>query len=181
MRDPLLVWVARLSAAMQRRDVPHVVVGGLAIAAWARPRATVDIDLVVPESALSAVRDAARAAGVLQTGARAVAFKRLRLVRMIAPDDLAGEPIAVDVLLLPAALEKVVIERSISAKLGDRVLSIASPEDVIVLKLLRDSEQDRADIWAILSERRVSRRYIEGWARRLRVLGRWRRFTSRRP
>jgi len=56
------------SLALKRAGVRHVVVGGLAVGVWAKPRATMDIDLAVATSALAAARQALRELGVLQTG-----------------------------------------------------------------------------------------------------------------
>lgn len=173
--DRLLRWLAKLSAALAEERVPHAVAGGLAVAAWAEPRATVDIDLVVrpDEEAVAAARRACRAAGLLQTGRQIIAFRRLRMLRMLVPPE-EDEPTSVDLLLLHEDLAADVLRRARALPLESRSLPTVSPEDLILLKLLRSSEQDRVDIRAIARACRLDRPYLERWARRLRILTRLR-------
>lgn len=39
--------VAEISKALRDLDVPHMLIGGLAVAAWEVPRATLDVDVCV--------------------------------------------------------------------------------------------------------------------------------------
>ena len=61
---------------------------------------------------------------------------------------------------------------------GDGDAPFASAEDVILLELMRDSDQDRADVRAILAAQPIDRVYLRAWARRLRLLARLRRYLG---
>lgn len=124
----LLGWLSRLAESFARHDIRYALAGGLALAVRAQPRATIDIDLVVAAdpSAVAAVRTAASAAGLLQTTKRAMAFRRVSILRMLAPPDATGEPIAIDCLLLPAPLERDVLARATTVSLGGTSLPVIS-------------------------------------------------------
>lgn len=176
--DRLLGWLVALSTELRRAKVPHALAGGLAVAVWARPRATADIDLVVPgdDAAIASLRAAAHRAGLLQTGRRATKLRRITLLRMLAPPGGPGdpEPVAVDLLIVPPALQQLIFDRVREVTLRGAGVPVVSPEDAIVLKLLRFSAQDRVDIKAIAAEQRLDRRYLRARARALRVLSRLR-------
>ena len=176
MAEPeLLHWVAALGSALDDAGVQHALAGGLALALHGQPRATVDIDLVIAPDAdtIARARDACAALGILQTRRRVVAFKRVSMVRMIVPPSAGPEPIAVDLFLAPSALP--VLERAQRHALGKRRIAVVSPEDLVLLKLLRASDQDVVDIRSIAAERSLDRAYLEQRARALGVLTRLRR------
>jgi hypothetical protein len=181
MRDPLLEWLGRLTGALSAAGVEYAVAGGLAVSAWAEPRATVDIDLVIrgDPAVLTVVRATARDAGLLQTNARVRAFRRVRLLRMLVPPGADPEPIAVDLLLPGDALTDAVLHNAKPLQLGRRRVRFASAEDTVLLKLLRDSDQDRVDIRALAAAAKLDRPYLRGWAKRLGVLTRLRRVGLR--
>jgi hypothetical protein len=171
----LLTWVARLAAGLDGAGVAHALAGGLALAVHAHARATVDIDIVVAADAesIERARIACADLGVLQTRRAIVAFKRLSMVRMVVPPAAGPEPIAVDLLLAPAALP--VLARARRHTLGKQRIPVVSPEDLVLLKMLRASDQDVVDVRAIAAERALDTPYLERTARALGVLMRLRR------
>jgi hypothetical protein len=172
----LLEWVASVSQALSGARVGHALAGGLAVAVWARPRATVDMDLVVPtdEESITRAREALAAAGLIQTRRKAVQFKRMGLLRLAIPPANGRETIVVDLLLLQPDLAAEVLGRAEARRVAGVDIPVASAEDTILLKLLRLSDQDRADIKAIAAETSLDRRYLRRWAEKLRVLSRLR-------
>lgn len=182
MADATLVdWVAKLSRVFSAAGVEHALAGGLAVAVWARPRATVDIDLVILGDAdsIAAVRAAGTQLGLLQTNRRITKFRRARLLRMAIPPTTTRETISIDLLLVDDGLAKSVMSRASARRIGGIDVPVVSAEDLILLKLLRLSDQDRADIRAIASEQRLDKRYLHRWAKRLRILTALRRVRLR--
>ncbi len=58
-----------LIAALEQARLDYALVGGLAVAVWGAPRATKDIDLLVPKDAVEAIKAVARSRGfVLEAG-----------------------------------------------------------------------------------------------------------------
>jgi len=135
-------------AALGAAAVPFAVCGGLAVSIHARPRATVDIDLLVPPEAIASLVEALAPLG----------FQR----RERAPTRLAGGQIVMHRLTRvvpgdPEVLMLDVIEASAGvpgAAWGGRVtrnwtghsVSVVSREGLVALKRLRGSPLDLADI-----------------------------------
>lgn len=175
MSDSLVDWLARVTAALDANQVSYAVAGGLGLAAWGCARATSDLDLVIASNDASVERSrvAARSAGLLQARRGVVRFKSVSLLRMVA-SQRAGEAIPVDLLLVPESIEAELLERAERLPLGRSTAAFASPEDIVLLKLLRFSDQDRVDIRALAERNKLDRRYVAKHARKMRVLGRLR-------
>jgi hypothetical protein len=142
---------AAMVEALAQAGVPFAVCGGLALAIHARPRATVDIDLLAPPEAVADVIAVAgrlgfegRLRGPVRLAAGAIIMHRL--TKMVP-----GDP---EVLILG------VIEAGegvAAAAWADRVetrwrgvgVPVVSPAGLIALKRLRGSAQDVADIEAL--------------------------------
>src|SRR5262249_8401600 len=105
MSDPLVDWLETLVGVVVEAKVPHALAGGLAVGFWAKPRATVDIDLVVAADGIDRLREGCRRAGLLQTTRPIVSFRRMRMLRMLPAPESQPEPIAVDFLLVSADFE----------------------------------------------------------------------------
>jgi hypothetical protein len=76
-----------LVEALDRSAVEFAVCGGLAMAIHARPRATLDVDLLVPTEALDGAKAVARACGYAVDGGRmALAGGRVAIHRLSKPD-----------------------------------------------------------------------------------------------
>lgn len=174
--DTLLGWTVRIHRALRDAKVDHALAGGLALAVWARPRATVDIDLVIAAEsvALAAAREACAEAGLQQTTRRVTRFKRVRMLRMAIAPTPRRETISVDLLIPPDPLVSAVLSRSVQRRIRGSMVPVASAEDLVLLKLLRFSDQDRADIAAIRAEHTLDRAYLRGSAEELRMLTRLR-------
>jgi hypothetical protein len=146
------------------------VIGAVARNAWAPPRATTDIDVTVAgqESTL-------RAIGGLLTS---LGYARVREHKTDPADALpdilifrsrSDLPRQVDVLVAKTPFESEVLARAVPIEIGGAQLPVASPEDLIVYKLLADRPRDREDIRAVLrtqerAGRRVDWDYVGRWA-----------------
>jgi hypothetical protein len=168
--DPILARLATISAALRDQRVPHAVIGGLALAAWGPPRATFDIDFLVPgdETTLEAVRTAARTAALDQVRRKVIAFERIRLLRMAAVEGDAV--ITVDFVIVADEVSSEMLRRVQVARLGENSVPVASPEDIVLLKSLRSSDQDRVDIRGLAEAIVLDRRYLRAAGQKLGVL-----------
>jgi hypothetical protein len=168
----LLAWVVRVAEALARAEVPHALAGGLALAVHGHPRATTDVDFVIAEdpAAIARARAALEAQGILQTRRPIIAFKRISMLRVIAAPESSPEPISIDLLIAPRALD--VLARASSIAAGDSEVSVVSPEDLVLLKLLRASDQDILDIRALASDHALDRAYLARAAKALRITAR---------
>jgi len=135
-----------LVADLAERQVDYALCGGLAMAVYGTPRATVDIDLLVPEDSLEAVVQVARQQGYT-IGAAPMVFAdgAVRIRRLSQIDAESGDVLTLDLLLVTAQLAEVWQSRR-QVEWEDGTLWVVSRQGLTTLKRLRGSDQDLADI-----------------------------------
>ncbi|HJQ39132.1 MAG TPA: hypothetical protein VKB93_18495 [Thermoanaerobaculia bacterium] len=141
-----------LRDAFTGNEVPYALCGGLAVGVHGFPRATVDIDVLIPKESEPRARDLARTRGFM-IEARPMSFSRgateIRRISKIDPND--GEVLMLDLLLVTPAVEDVWQTRERMIWQGAD-LWVVSREGLIKLKLLRSSDQDLVDIRRLRGE-----------------------------
>jgi predicted nucleotidyltransferase len=146
------------------------LIGAVARNAWAPPRATTDLDVAIAASSdvLESVERALTALG----------YEPVRSHRADPGDALAdlvvlraakGGLRQVDLLVAKTAFENEVLRRAVRVEIGGVEAPVATPEDLIVYKLVADRPRDRDDIAAILGTqsragREIDWAYVERWA-----------------
>ena len=136
--------------ALGQAGVPFAVCGGLAMSIHARPRTTIDIDLLVPPDAVPRLVEAVRPLGFV---AREKAPARLaggRIVMHRLSRIVPGDPdvLMLDVIEIGAAVAAAWADRESAIWDGHQV-TVVSRAGLIALKRLRNSAQDQADIAAL--------------------------------
>jgi hypothetical protein len=150
---------------LEQIGAPHMLIGGLAVAVHAEPRATKDIDLSVLVGRAEAER---LEAGMADLGFRAIRHGDagpgavIRFVR-VGPD---GIDRWVDVLCAGTPFEERALARASRERLLGRAIPVVTVEDLIVLKLLAGRPQDWADVDALLHESagRLDDQYLDARA-----------------
>jgi Nucleotidyltransferase of unknown function (DUF6036) len=165
-REPFLEpshWLDFVGQAMRAAHLRHALIGGHAVIAWSLPRQTDDYDFIVAaaSAAIGQVRASLEAQGLqiskLQNPGAASGpdFLQLRT---------ENNAFQIDLQTAKTEYQDLIIERAVvDSRYG---ISVASPEDLIVLKLLAMRSQDQRDI-AILLEGLMDEldwAYIEHWA-----------------
>ena len=169
-------------AAIERAvgEQQYTVIGAVARNAWAPPRATTDIDLTI--SARAGTLEA------IEASLRAVGYRRVRQQQADPSEQLpdivmfrSEEPALrqVDLLIAKTDFEEEVLRRAVRVEVASHATPVATPEDLVVYKLLADRPRDREDIRAILrtqarAARPVDWEYIERWATFWRISDRLR-------
>lgn len=153
--------VVALHEALRAAELPHAFGGGLALAYYAEPRPTADIDLnvFVPAADWRRVSAALVPLGVEAEGPahRGDGELRLRWERQRIHVFLSTDP-------LHEAMEEAVRELPCNGA----VVPVLAPEHLIVRKAILDREKDWADIAAILAATEpLDRAGVEGWLARL--------------
>lgn len=153
--------------------VPWALIGGHAVNAWVEPRATADVDVTC----------AADSAGL----------ERLRAVfdgAGLKPERVHGatEPSGPDFLRYVSDDRRVVVEiQSAKTRLQRDTLRravrqgdarVATPEDLLVMKLIAFRTKDRADLIALVSLPGLDWTYVEDHAREWSVLERLARLRA---
>ena len=142
----------KLVAALDEQKIDFALCGGLAMAIYGHPRATVDIDLLILSESLEQVLPIAKELGYNIRGLD-MTFSRgaIEIRRVSKIDPITGYVLSLDLLLVTPAIEKVWNSR-VEAAWEDGVLSVVSRAGLIELKSLRNSPQDKADIAALEEE-----------------------------
>jgi hypothetical protein len=142
----LLEEFRNLVEALDTARVEFAVCGGLAVAIHARPRATLDVDLLLPREQVDAARRVARGLGYsIEAGPLAVRRDVIELHRLSKPDPETGDLLSLDLLVVTPALaaawetrERVAWEHG--------TLPVVSRSGLVAMKRLRASGQDLDDI-----------------------------------
>ena len=138
----------KVIAALDANRIPYALCGGLAMAVHGHPRATVDIDLLLKEKSVDAVKAALLPLGFeefafpMQLGETSI--RRLTKLESGGPDSLV-----LDLLLTKGPVASAAWRtRTRRAWEGGR-LPVVSKRGLIAMKRLRNSKQDLADIAAL--------------------------------
>lgn len=140
-------------AALSRHEVDYVTVGGIALQAYGAQRMTQDLDVVIASSKVNLEK---LASALIELDARILDPDGERS-RSTPSADLLGSSDQrhlitihgrLDVLTPPAALGDFedFLKRSHRVNVGDVTVSIASRDDLLVLKRQTGRPQDLADI-----------------------------------
>lgn len=135
-----------LAAALDAGAVEFAVCGGLAVAVHARPRATLDVDLLVPRDQLERAREIARELGYrIDAGLLVIRKDVIEMYRVSKPDPETGDLLSLDLLVVTPALATVWETRERVAW-AEGALPVVSREGLISMKRLRANGQDLDDI-----------------------------------
>ncbi len=140
--DELKALIARLEGD----EIDYALCGGLALAVHAIPRATIDIDLLVPRDALAKAKSAARLLGfTIEATVMKLAKGSVEIHRLSKIDPESGDLLTLDFLVVtPKTRSAWTTRQQVEWEHGR--LSVVSKSGLIALKLLRNSGQDKEDI-----------------------------------
>lgn len=159
--------IVALARALEDAAIPHAFGGALALAYYAAPRGTHDIDLnvFVPEAKSGAVLRELAKLGVASTAANALKEARTR-----GQTRVRWEHTPLDLFFSYDPLHRACAERVQRVPFGDGVtLPILSAEDLAVFKALFDRPKDWTDIAEMLYAlgRDFDGDYALGWLRKI--------------
>ncbi len=151
--------LAEITAFLDELSIPYMLIGGLAVAAWGEPRATLDVDLSVwiePDRQKTALtRLFERFKPVPPDPFRFAAETRVCPV-------LASSGIRIDIVLGVLPVERNAITRARPLTIGGRTIKVASVEDLLMMKLLSERPRDREDAERLFKryEKTLDRDYL---------------------
>lgn len=145
---PLVEELGRLQVLLERIGVPYALAGGLAMAAYGLPRATIDVDVLVgvAEDGLDRLRQAARKDGYIAGEADLLRMRNAVIQRLHRRGGEGTSLTALDLLLAGSLPFHGVLERCRTVRLEGRALPVVSPEDLVLMKISAGRPQDLADI-----------------------------------
>ena len=170
--------LAEFTSLLNELSINYVMIGGLAISSWSAERFTRDMDLTIELNknlwaTLSQKFSSSSNFQIKQT-CLDTDSSLPSLIRL----DYKNYPIDLIVSLTP--LQKEAISRGIRTKIFGPEVNLATPEDVIILKLIANRTQDIADIEILIQKLSdLDFPYIEKWAKEWEVLPLWQELLAK--
>lgn len=172
----LIQLINTVSRHLQEKKIPHVLVGGVAVAIWGRPRATEDIDLIVD---LKGEQLEDFHAHLKEHGIKMNLDKAHKAIATGTSFGLYDHWSIHWIDARPPArpVDRMTLERAVPVELTGEKVPVATPEDTILGKLMADGLQDRLDAKSILLRRTGSLDlpYLENRVRELDLREAWTR------
>jgi len=138
--------LTQLSTRLASEDVEFALCGGLAMAIYSFPRATLDIDIMIQPEVLDRVKKVANDLG-FSIEADLMEFKDgdIRICRLTKLLPNSPDPLVLDILLVTSETRHVWETRQ-KVLWENGEIPVVSPEGLIELKSMRGSGQDQDDI-----------------------------------
>ncbi len=135
---------------LRKRNRRFAVVGGVATTILGYLRVTQDVDLIVDSDVPSAIQLLSE---LIEDGYRPPFDDVERIIRvsLILPLENTDTGIKVDLAIGESGFEKQIVERSILQKIGKVTMNVATPEDIIVMKLIASRDKDLGDINGLIA------------------------------
>jgi len=167
--NPLVQSLREICSFLDETSVEYMLVGGMAVGIWAEPRATVDIDLLVSIrlADLDNLRRHLTESGrFIFIHEKPMVFGRISFLRATLR---SNADISIDFIFSDDFFKIEALKRKEVVQLSDFVLNIATPEDLIILKLLSGREQDKLDAMKILQiqKNKLDKDYLQTWLEKL--------------
>lgn len=170
----LLEWVD----LCDRLGIAYAIMGGLAVRVHGIPRPTYDVDLTIAadqeqiqtlfaeaEQTGYSVPDAYKSGWIDRIAEMPVVKLRTWL------ED--GKGIDVDLFITESAFQESLMNRCIDWEFEDRQLTVVSPEDLVLLKLLANRPRDIGDVQDIMfMQGQFDETYLRHWATELGIADR---------
>lgn len=163
-----------LIVIFERMKLGYAVIGGLAVRAYGIPRPTFDVDFTL---ALSREGLSELYAAIEEHGHSVLESYRAGWVDEVAGMPLVklrtyiqGHGVDVDIFLAETPFQLEILRRRKLAETIDGDLWLASPEDIILLKLMAYRTKDQNDVQDVLfAQGQLDEVYLRHWAEELSV------------
>lgn len=136
----------RLVERLDKEGIQYALCGGLAMAVYALPRATLDIDIMIEGDSLQKTKRAVDVLGFSLSG-MPMEFQggKVHIHRLSKIEASTGETLVLDLLIVTSDIRQAWESRT-KVDWEGGTLSVVSPEGLVLLKSFRKSGQDQDDI-----------------------------------
>ena len=139
----------KVIAAFDKNQIDYALCGGLAMAVYDHPRATIDIDMLIQSEDFESIPEIAKELGYTIRGLdMSFASGAIEIRRVSKVHPTTGHVLSLDLLLVTPAIRHVWDSR-VDAHVEGAKLSVVSRRGLIALKKLRGSGRDLDDIAAL--------------------------------
>lgn len=163
-----------ITRVMERLAIPYAVIGGVAVRAYGIPRPTYDLDFTIsiPRHLMRELFDAVEADGYTVAESYRAGWidevGGMPLVKFRCY--IQGQGVDVDVFLAETPFQRELLSRKQQVVTPDGATWLASPEDIILLKLIADRPRDLVDIEDILfTQGELNWDYMSRWADKIGI------------
>ncbi len=142
----LLEELTKLLSRLKEEKIDFALCGGLAMAVYAFPRATLDIDIMIESKVLARVKEIVGKLGFsIDSGLTKFKSGTIKIYRLCKIIPESKDELILDLLLVTPEIHDVWESRKEVLWEGGS-LTVVSPEGLIRLKSIRRSGQDKDDI-----------------------------------
>mgnify|MGYP001064617002 CR=1 FL=1 len=155
----------KIISLLEKKNIDYLLIGGVAVGVWGKPRVTEDIDLIVFISK--------REKGKIIREGRLSGFKLKKETRPQFPEGsifkLCYGIYHVDFIIASTELERSALERKVRVKIFGKYTFVPSKEDLLLLKIIPGRPIDISDAENIAQRHKskLDEKYLLGWARKL--------------
>lgn len=156
----------QIANILNKSKISYALVGGLAVSSWVEPRATKDIDIIVEDINSTLLNEALENIGyTLHSAAMEINnIKFKRISKMMANDEL----FMLDLMQSNnQEYNKAIIDGSTKISINNSQVYVASPEDLILLKVNSKRSKDQLDILNLQKLPHLNEKYISAWQKKL--------------
>lgn len=165
-QEAAIVDLARL---LTGAGIPYMLIGGHANAVWGEPRATLDVDVTI----WAAEQQANHVLRSLESHFSCLVEDPERFVRDVRVLPLTSDRgVRVDLIFGLLPFEEQAIRRARVIDIGDADVSVCSPEDLILMKIISERQRDLDDARGVTRARyaELDLTYLEPRIRELAAL-----------
>ncbi len=151
---------------VKKSKIDYLIIGGVAVGVWGKPRVTEDLDLIIfiSKKGCKFLLNNAKESG-FQFEEKIVSTQ----IKQRGVFKLFYGGFHLDFLIASTQLEKTAFSRKIAVKIYDKEVFVPSKEDLILFKIISGRPQDLIDIENIIIRYKdnLDVEYLKTWAQKL--------------
>ncbi|MDP2210072.1 MAG: nucleotidyl transferase AbiEii/AbiGii toxin family protein [Bacteroidota bacterium] len=162
--------IIKITKALDKFNIPHMIIGGQAVLFYGEPRFTRDIDITLGLE-INDLELFLKIISRLKFKPLTKNVQKFVSDTMVLPVSDISSGIRIDFIFSNSEFEKEAIKRVKKVKYNGTTIKIASLEDVVIHKMVAGRPRDIEDIVAILSKNpEFDSRYILSWLRKFDLM-----------
>ncbi len=157
--------LAQLSEALDQNKIPYMVIGGQAVLVYGEPRFTKDIDITLG-AGIERLEDVLKIVESIHWKVLTLTPADFVQKTMVLPCQDPASGVRLDLVFSFSPYERQAMDRVRRINFLGREVRFASPEDLIIHKVVAGRPRDLEDVRVVqLKNPGIDRAYIEKWLR----------------
>lgn len=145
--------LSSIVSLLDENEIEYALCGGLALAVHSIPRATIDMDIMIPAESLDKALKSMKILGyTIPAKMMNLSDGNIKIQRISKADPESEDVLSLDFLLVTPILNEIWNTRE-HLKWEAGKIYVASREGLIKMKLLRNSNRDKDDIQELMEEK----------------------------